>query len=183
MAIALSNSLTKTDNNRLKLVKLKSSNKMQQPLHIYDNQDRARILGERLSRILDKQLVFDAVEGYTWSSYLIKTKFENSKNYLWDKCQYFSQASYSFYVDMFVNNASFRVGGQLFAVKEDQVRFVYFSLVHALFEVLINLLKTNTPYCSTVRLVMLILQQIISCFYMRFLLKTRLQILGICFKD
>jgi hypothetical protein len=144
MAIAMSNSISSTENKVLQLVKVKKSNKNQAFLQIYDKQDRERVLGERLSAILDRQIKFDLVNSDSSSNFLVKTKYDNRANYLWNKCRYFAQQSESFYVDIFVNNSSFRVGGQLFAVKEDQVRSIYFPYCRRHFEILINLLAKHS---------------------------------------
>jgi hypothetical protein len=124
MAIALSNSLSKPESTQFQLIKQKHSAKQLSILQLYDQHDRERVLSERLAAILDRQIKFETNKLQT--SYLIKTKFESKTNYLWDKCRYFAQTSDSFYVKAFVSHGSFRIGGQLFATKEDQVRLLCF---------------------------------------------------------
>jgi hypothetical protein len=127
MAIALSNSLDKTEQNAIKLVKMKA--KDQTPnLLLYDKQDRERILADRLSAILENQINFNesSVASVT-STFLVKTKFSSLNNYLWNKCKYFNQANESFYVEIFVTKSNVKVGGQLFATKEDQVCIIIAS--------------------------------------------------------
>jgi len=88
-----------------------------------DDEDRRKHIDAKLNEILADQV--DLSVKFKQSS-LIKSKFSNEYNYLWDKCKYFSQPNESFYVNMFIKNANFNVGGRLFLNKTQSSEVILF---------------------------------------------------------
>jgi hypothetical protein len=88
-----------------------------------DDEDRRKHIDAKLNEILADQV--DLSVKFKQSS-LIKSKFSDEYNYLWDKCKYFSQPNESFYVNMFIKNANFNVGGRLFLNKTQSSEVILF---------------------------------------------------------
>ena len=92
-----------------------------------DDEDRRKYIDAKLLEILGDQV--DLSVKFKPSS-LVQSKFSDEFNYLWEKCKYFSQPNESFYVNMFIKNANFNVGGRLFLNKTQtsEVLFYFSSL-------------------------------------------------------
>lgn len=142
MAIALSKSLCKNEDHKYqmqiqKFVDKKSGKKggkihqdVEPVLLMTDDEDRRRLISQRLSSIMLNQLDLTVIKH---TNCLKKSKFNTQTNYLWDKCKYFTENSNLFYVNIFLQNANFHVGGQLFVQKENEViisLFLFFCLLN-----------------------------------------------------
>ena len=92
-----------------------------------DDEDRRKYVDAKLIEILSDQIDLSVEKIDYKESSLVKSKFSNETNYLWDKCKYFSQPNESFYVNMFIKNANFNVGGLLFLNKTKNEVFNFSS--------------------------------------------------------
>jgi len=90
-----------------------------------DEETRLVLLTTRLTSILDNKINYKlekALETKNRKAPFVKTKFDSSRNYLWNRCSYFEEGEEAFYVKIFLESGKFLVGHQLFIDKTNEVR-------------------------------------------------------------
>lgn len=91
-------------------------------------------LKARFELILRQKIVYkkkpDDEEESRHKSSLVRTRFSNKNNYLWDKCKYFLESKENFYVEQFVNSGQFYVTSRVFIDRVDERRFTDVQVIN-----------------------------------------------------
>ncbi len=115
--------------SELTALKLKSDDERQ----TIQNTRLANLLENNKKRYIEAKQIYNSQESKSNCNCFVKTRFSSSKNYLWERCNYFSQSEEYFYVKIFLDTGKFLVGHQVFVEKLNQVYYLFLNHLFFLF--------------------------------------------------
>lgn len=96
-----------------------------------DENAKSERLKARFELILRQKIVYKKKpDEESHKSSLVRTRFSNKNNYLWDKCKYFLESKENFYVEQFVNSGQFYVTNRVFIDRVDERRFIDVQVIN-----------------------------------------------------